>query len=135
MITKQHPHAIPCSDRKGDESNAVKACWSPAEGAPRDPPGDRRPLRGCRPGPAYDGGSGPCPGIVQTVGEFPPLGGAVAGTAGVTITENVPPSGGPFPPPCVPSDTTLCIDDSPGDRRFEVKASYSTSLAGGLSGN
>jgi hypothetical protein len=83
----------------------------------------------------YDGGSGACPGVVQTVSEFPPLGGATAGTAGVTITENVPPPGGPFPPICVPSDTTLCIDDSPGDRRFEVKASYSTSLAGGLSGN
>jgi len=80
----------------------------------------------------YDGGT-TCPGVVQTVGEFPPLGGAVAGTAGVTITENVPPGGGPFPPTCVPSDTTLCIDDTPGDRRFEVKASYSTSLDGGMS--
>jgi len=82
----------------------------------------------------YDGGT-VCPGVVQTQGSFPPLGGPVEGTAGVTITEDVPPSGGPFPPTCVPSDTTLCIDDTPGDRRFEVKASYDTSLAGGLSGN
>jgi hypothetical protein len=36
--------------------------------------------------------------------------------------------------PCVPSATTLCIDDAPGDRRFKVQVSYATSQGGGLSG-
>jgi len=82
----------------------------------------------------YDGGTA-CPGVVQTAGSFPPLGGTVAGTAGVTITEIVPPSGGPIPQGCIPSDTTLCLDAFPGDHRFAVTTSYNTSLAGGLSGN
>lgn len=36
--------------------------------------------------------------------------------------------------PCIPSSTTLCIDDRPGDRRFKVELEYQTSLGGGLSG-
>jgi hypothetical protein len=35
---------------------------------------------------------------------------------------------------CIPSATTLCIDDQPGDQRFEVQAQFSTSSGGGLSG-
>jgi hypothetical protein len=49
-----------------------------------------------------------------------------------TITQNVttpPPSG------CVASDTTLCIDDKTGDKRFQIRVTYSTSQGGGLSGN
>ncbi len=83
----------------------------------------------------YDGGAGSCPGVVQTTGAYPPLGGGAVGTAGVTITELVPPTGGPFPLGCIPSDTTLCLDAFPGDHRFAVTTSYDTSLAGGLSGN
>jgi hypothetical protein len=42
----------------------------------------------------------------------------------------------PPPPPtaCSPSATTLCIDDSPGDKRYELKANYATSQGGGSSG-
>ncbi len=36
---------------------------------------------------------------------------------------------------CTPSDTVLCLDDKPGDRRFRVTATYQTALGGGLSGD
>lgn len=36
--------------------------------------------------------------------------------------------------PCVASDTILCIDDVPGDRRFQVEVEYQTVQGGGLSG-
>lgn len=35
---------------------------------------------------------------------------------------------------CVPDNTTLCIDNVPGDGRFRVRVTYDTSLGGGLSG-
>lgn len=35
---------------------------------------------------------------------------------------------------CVPDNTTLCIDDVPGDGRFRVRVTYDTVLGGGLSG-
>jgi uncharacterized repeat protein (TIGR01451 family) len=35
---------------------------------------------------------------------------------------------------CTPGANILCIDNKPGDRRFEVKTSYSTVEGGGLSG-
>lgn len=38
-------------------------------------------------------------------------------------------------PLCVPSSTVLCLDDTPGDHRFQVTATYHTVQAGGLSGN
>jgi len=39
------------------------------------------------------------------------------------------------PGPCVPNATTLCIDRNPGDKRFKIQVSYSTSQGGGLSGS
>ncbi|HYG63988.1 MAG TPA: fibronectin type III domain-containing protein [Thermoanaerobaculia bacterium] len=36
---------------------------------------------------------------------------------------------------CVSSETVLCLDDTPGDKRFEVRVSYQTSQGGGLSGS
>jgi len=42
---------------------------------------------------------------------------------------------GGTPGPCVPSDMVLCIDDTPGDRRFKVEVEYSTTQGGGFSGN
>jgi hypothetical protein len=36
--------------------------------------------------------------------------------------------------PCIPNDTTLCIDDAPGDKRFEVRVAYQTTQGGGSSG-
>ncbi len=39
------------------------------------------------------------------------------------------------PGPCVPGATTLCIDHSPGDKRFKIQVSYATSQGGGQSGS
>lgn len=69
-----------------------------------------------------------CPGNVETAGistienNF-----SVATTITTnTVTQN---------PSCVANATTLCIDDQSGDKRFQVRATYSTSQGGGLSGN
>lgn len=35
---------------------------------------------------------------------------------------------------CVPTPTALCLDDLPGDRRFQVQVAYQTAQNGGLSG-
>jgi streptogramin lyase len=43
--------------------------------------------------------------------------------------------GTPITGPCTPSDTILCIDDAPGDRRFQVEIEYETEQAGGMSGH
>jgi N-acetylneuraminic acid mutarotase len=36
---------------------------------------------------------------------------------------------------CVPGDAVLCVDDLPGDRRFEVTVAFATAQGGGLSGD
>lgn len=36
--------------------------------------------------------------------------------------------------PCVPSSNTLCLDDHPGDQRFQVQVSVDTAEGGGLHG-
>jgi hypothetical protein len=36
--------------------------------------------------------------------------------------------------PCVPTPTSLCLDDRPGDRRFKVEVAYQTAQNGGLAG-
>jgi hypothetical protein len=36
---------------------------------------------------------------------------------------------------CTPNDTTLCIDQNPGDGRFMIQVSYHTVQGGGLSGS
>jgi len=79
----------------------------------------------------YDLGRGTCAGVVATTGSAPPLGGGVLnGAVGVTITQlelN--------PLHCIPSDTVLCLDDQPGDHRFQVTATFQTREGGGRSGN
>lgn len=35
---------------------------------------------------------------------------------------------------CSPTDTTLCIDDTPGDKRFKVEVDWATAQGGGQSG-
>lgn len=42
---------------------------------------------------------------------------------------------GAAPTGCAPDAQTLCIDDKAGDRRFQIRAAYSTSQGGGQSGN
>ena len=37
--------------------------------------------------------------------------------------------------PCIPSATTLCIDDQPNDRRWQLTVTYNTSQGGSRSGN
>lgn len=71
---------------------------------------------------------GACPGVEESVGTSPNLN---QFHVAVLITENTPTG----PPPCVPNSTTLCLDNQPGDKRFRVRATYSTTQGGGQSGN
>ena len=48
----------------------------------------------------------------------------------VAITQNVTTT-----PSCVANSTTLCIDNQPGDKRFQIRVTYATTEGGGLSGN
>jgi hypothetical protein len=74
-----------------------------------------------------DTGSGPdCPGVFETNGTAPPLSSFRRHTMGVLISSFESSS------VCVPSDTVLCVDDTAGDRRFQVTVSFHT---GSLSGD
>jgi hypothetical protein len=69
-----------------------------------------------------------CPGDEETVGTSADLNHfsvAVIITQNTTTTSNG----------CVANAQTLCIDNQPGDKRFQIRVSYSTALGGGLSGN
>jgi hypothetical protein len=80
----------------------------------------------------YDAGRGNCgSGIFETQNTAPPLDVVTANGVGVAIYQKNPPT---QPSACVPSDTVLCLDDFPGDRRFQVSASFQTVLGGGRSG-
>ena len=69
-----------------------------------------------------------CPGNVENAG----LSGIDNGfSVAVVITTNSTPP----PPACVGNSTTLCLDNQPGDKRFQVRATYATSQSGGVSGN
>jgi hypothetical protein len=70
-----------------------------------------------------------CYQVSETLGTHPPLVLVPHGGAGIIITQKDLTAR--F---CIPSDTVLCLDDSPGDQRFQVTASYHTEQAGGLSG-
>ncbi len=50
------------------------------------------------------------------------------------VTATVFGAGGEGDGSCVPTSTTLCIDDEPGDRRFAITVDYDTALNGGSSG-
>jgi hypothetical protein len=39
------------------------------------------------------------------------------------------------PPPCVADGVTLCIDDLPGDQRYQLRITYQTAQGGGLAGS
>lgn len=78
----------------------------------------------------FDEGPGDCAGVSETAGTYPPLTLVPHGGAGITINQkNL--SGHS----CTPSDTVLCLDDRPGDQRFQVTASFHTAQAGGRSGS
>jgi hypothetical protein len=82
----------------------------------------------CQPG---DNTCASCPGVVETADTAPPLSTELRRSIGVTVTQDTGTTTGT----CTPSDTVLCIDNNPGDQRFMITASYSTSQSGGLSGN
>ena len=96
-------------------------------------PGNRITFQQTYTGPGslhYDVGDGPCANVTQTSGTTPPLSSFRRDSVGVVITSFEPSLTG-----CVPSDTVLCIDDDPGDRRFRVTVTYDTVQGGGLSGS
>jgi hypothetical protein len=77
----------------------------------------------------FNTGGGSCPGVFETEGTTPPLDTPRRNSAAIlTNAVNLSTS-------CVPSDTVLCVDNNPGDRRFQVTASFQTSQGGGFSGN
>ncbi|HEY6323796.1 MAG TPA: hypothetical protein VJA16_19820 [Thermoanaerobaculia bacterium] len=39
------------------------------------------------------------------------------------------------PPPCVADGVTLCVDDLPGDQRYQLRVTYQTVQGGGLAGS
>lgn len=39
------------------------------------------------------------------------------------------------PPPCVADGATLCVDDLPGDQRYQLRITYRTAQGGGLAGS
>lgn len=78
---------------------------------------------------AGDAPANDCALVSETLGIYPPITLVPHGGAGITITQKDLTAHS-----CIPSDTVLCIDDAPGDQRFQVTASYHTSQAGGLSG-
>ncbi|HLW79835.1 MAG TPA: hypothetical protein VKU44_09585 [Terriglobia bacterium] len=84
-------------------------------------------------GPAqlyFDLGTGsPCEGAYETNGTRPPLDTEGSATVGIAVSEDN------LSGACIPSDTQVCIDNQPGDRRFSAQASFSTSQNGGLSGD
>jgi hypothetical protein len=81
-------------------------------------------------GPCNTGSCSACPGVVETADTAPPLSTFRRGSVGVTATQQVASGTG-----CTASDTVLCIDNNPGDHRFELSATYATTQNGGLSGN
>jgi hypothetical protein len=67
-----------------------------------------------------------------------------SGTWTLNVTSDWPGMTGPYTltanagtvgQPCVAGATTLCIDDQPGDKRFKLQVSWSTSQGGGQAGN
>jgi hypothetical protein len=66
---------------------------------------------------------------IETNATVPPLDGQRNTQIGITVTEHVNSA------TCVASDTVMCLDDSPGDQRFKVTATFSTTQGGGSSGN
>jgi len=80
----------------------------------------------------YDAGRGSCnSGVFETEGTRPPLDAVAGAGVGVAIYQQAPST---LPTACIASDTVLCVDDSPGDKRFKMSATFQTAQSGGLSG-
>jgi hypothetical protein len=74
-------------------------------------------------------GSASCTGVFTTHGTNPPLDTVLVNSAAILTDELNLTSH------CIPSDTVMCIDDLPGDRRFKVTVHFHTVQGGGASGN
>jgi len=80
----------------------------------------------------FDAGRGTCTrGVFETENTLPPLDTVAGAGVGVAIYQQTPST---LPTACIPSDTVLCIDDTPRDKRFKVSATFQTAQGGGLSG-
>lgn len=77
----------------------------------------------------FDVGSSDCPNVFETLDTTPPLSSPRRDHVGIIITEQATAT------PCVASDTVMCIDDLPGDQRFEATITFHTTQGGGLSGS
>jgi hypothetical protein len=80
----------------------------------------------------FDAGRGSCARVFETMGTAAPLDTVIQPGVGVAITQDTAVSS--LGAPCIPSDTVLCLDDTPGDQRFQITASFHTAQGGGLSG-
>jgi hypothetical protein len=77
----------------------------------------------------FNVGGGNCPGVFETQGINPPLDTVIRNSAAIVTNElNLTTA-------CTPSDTVMCVDDKPGDKRFKVTAAFHSSQGGGTSGN
>jgi hypothetical protein len=72
-----------------------------------------------------------CAGDEESVGTSTNLNNFSVAVAITTNTSVTPPP----PTGCVADAQTLCIDNQAGDKRFQIRVPYATSLSGGLSGN
>ena len=75
---------------------------------------------------AFDS-SGKCGGAYETIGTSPPLDVKVRGTMGIEIDQEDQTTA------CIKSDTVVCIDNNPGDLRFQLTVDFTH--AGGASGS
>jgi len=73
---------------------------------------------------AFDS-SGNCDGAYETIGTSAPLDVPVRKTVGIEIAQDNQTTA------CVKSDTVVCIDDTPGDFRFQLNVDYAHSGATG----
>jgi hypothetical protein len=98
------------------------------DGAPLNP-GDTLAITQSYTGPGslfFDTGTGPsCGSAYETDGTTPPLDVPRNNTVGISIDQVDLTSG------CVKSDTVFCIDDVPGDRRFQLSVDFNHSGSSG----
>ncbi|MGE5412957.1 MAG: hypothetical protein ACM3NW_02190 [Syntrophomonadaceae bacterium] len=71
------------------------------------------------------GSSGNCGGAYETIGTSPPIDVQVRGTMGIEIDQEDLTSA------CIRSDTVLCIENNPGDARFQLTVDFNRSGTAG----
>jgi hypothetical protein len=76
---------------------------------------------------AFDS-AGSCGGAYETIGTSPPIDVQVRGTMGIEIDQQ------DLTTACVKSDTVLCIENNPGDARFQLTIDFNHAGVGSGSG-